>query len=589
MGAQLVEVGERVAVGTSQRREPRRVRWYSVALATTAVSAGVALVAAGAEPPPPGPVLLLSIAVALCINRFAFFTSEQAATAEAAVLLAAAVAFRADAAFLGPLFVALLVGPLDTLHWHQRAYVRMAHNAGNRGLAVLAASAVFAGTSDALGSSPIAASASVVLASAAFALVDLVLSAALLRLQGERTAAAFRHVLDVDVLTLPIACYGAAAGFLAGEVGWWATAVALLPAAFLPELVIARARCRAAVVRDLAVLLTVLVAMVTLAFVVPTPSVALLALFGALGVLAGVELAIDRQTRVAPLFAVVVVVPLIVADGDGVFFAAGAVAVLATTVSWLCTARVARPRLSTAVAVALGAGLLAARVDALDPHELGVVALAACAAGLGFEVVAVLAGSERRSRGLSMLWTAPLLAAAVAWALVWRSLGLGGGALFVGVMSATCAATVWWGTPAWRSRVLRRAVGGMSARHIGTVLGIVAGVAVLTTVVGTAAHDRDLARCLAWISVGLGESAVAMAAMGVRQWRFAPRPRVVGLAGLLLATVVLASAVPALVVDGSAWAAALIIAVMLLVTALARGPADRARAASPNARGVAPR
>ena len=132
VGAHLVELGERAAVGTPQRREPRRVRGYSIALATTAVSAGVALAVAGAELPPPGPVLLLSIAVALCINRFAFFTSEQAATAEAAVLLAAVVAFRADAAFLGPLFVALLVGPLDTLHWHQRAYIRMAHNAGNR-------------------------------------------------------------------------------------------------------------------------------------------------------------------------------------------------------------------------------------------------------------------------------------------------------------------------------------------------------------------------------------------------------------------------------------------------------------------------
>ena len=129
----------------------------------------------------------------------------------------------------------------------------------------------------------------------------------------------------------------------------------------------------------------------------------------------------------------------------------------------------------------------------------------------------------------------------------------------------------------------------MSARYIGTMLWIIAGLTVLTTVVGTVAHDRDLTRALAWISVGLGESAVAMAAMGVRQWRFAPRPRAVGLAGLLLATVVLASAVPVLVVDGSAWAAALIIAVMLLVTAIARGPAARARAASPKAHEVAPR
>ena len=74
-----------------------------------------------------------------------------------------------------------------------------------------------------------------------------------------------------------------------------------------------------------------------------------------------------------------------------------------------------------------------------------------------------------------------------------------------------------------------------------------------------------------------------------REKRATGAPRAVGLAGLLFATVVLASAVPVLVVDGSPWAAALTIAVMLLVTALARGPAARARDASPNAREVAPR
>jgi hypothetical protein len=180
-----------------------------------------------------------------------------------------------------------------------------------------------------------------------------------------------------------------------------------------------------------------------------------------------------------------------------------------------------------------------------------------------------------------MLWTAPLLAAAVAWALVWRSLGLGGGALFVVVMVATFAAAVSWGTPAWRSRVLKIAIAGGSARHVGVVLWITAGAAALVTAIGAAAHDRELAAALAWVSVGMGESAVAMSAMGVRQWRFAPRPRAVGLAGLLLVTLVLASAVPTLVVDGSAWAAPLMIVSMLLVTAIARGPAARARAAAP--------
>src|SRR4029077_444799 len=132
-----------------------------------------------------------------CVNRFALFPTEHASTAEAAVLLAAVVGFRDDAVFVGPLIVALLVGPLDALHWEQRSFVRMAHNAGNRGLATLAASAAFVVCSDALGSSTLSWCLVVVVAGGAFVAVDLVLSATLLHLLGERMRAAFRHLFEV--------------------------------------------------------------------------------------------------------------------------------------------------------------------------------------------------------------------------------------------------------------------------------------------------------------------------------------------------------------------------------------------------------
>src|SRR4051794_19103630 len=130
---------------------PRAARWFSVGICGSAVLAGIVAFAAGAPLPPIAPVLLLAVAAALCVNRFALFPSEHAATAEAAVLLAAVVGFSGDAAILGPLTVALLVGPLDVLHWEQRSFVRMAYNAGNRGLATLTAVATFAGARDALG------------------------------------------------------------------------------------------------------------------------------------------------------------------------------------------------------------------------------------------------------------------------------------------------------------------------------------------------------------------------------------------------------------------------------------------------------
>jgi hypothetical protein len=53
--------------------------------------------------------------VAFCLGLLA------AALGTGAVLLAAVVGFRDDAVFLGPLVVALLVGPLDAFHWGQRA------------------------------------------------------------------------------------------------------------------------------------------------------------------------------------------------------------------------------------------------------------------------------------------------------------------------------------------------------------------------------------------------------------------------------------------------------------------------------------
>ena len=162
--------------------EPRAAIVFSVGVAGAALAWAVALVVAGAARPPVGPILLLAIAAALCVNRFVLFPTEHAATAEAAVLLAAVVGLRGDAPYLGPLVVALLVGPLDALHWEQRSFARMAYNAGNRGLATLAAAGMFAGARELFGTSTPAWVITLALAAAAFALVDLLLSLVLLRL-----------------------------------------------------------------------------------------------------------------------------------------------------------------------------------------------------------------------------------------------------------------------------------------------------------------------------------------------------------------------------------------------------------------------
>ena len=103
---------------------------FCLGLLAAALGTGAVLLASGAPVPAPGPILILALVAALCVNRIALFPTEHAATAEAAVLLAAVVGFRHDAVFLGPLVVALLVGPLDAFHWGQRAVAqrRAAHS-----------------------------------------------------------------------------------------------------------------------------------------------------------------------------------------------------------------------------------------------------------------------------------------------------------------------------------------------------------------------------------------------------------------------------------------------------------------------------
>jgi hypothetical protein len=558
---------------------PTAVRWYSLGLCAAAVGAGLVLLAAGAALPTLGPILLLAIAAGLCVNRFALFPSEHAATAEAAVLLAAVVGFRGDAAFLGPLAVALLVGPLDALHWEQRSFVRMAYNAGNRGVATLAAAATLAGTHELLGGTTLAWVAVLLLSASAFALLDLALSVALLQLHGDRFCAALAHLLDVDVLTLPIACIGAAAGLLAGEVGWWATVLALLPAAFLPELVIARAHARAAAVRDVAALLVVVAVLATIALITPLTTTATLAVLCLIAVLAGVELAPDRGALVAPMTALVVVAACVVLDDDRVRVGAALVAVIATLTSWWCERGRLQVRLVAAVSIAAVAASLAAQLAVEVPRTVLGVGVGALGAGVVFAAVAVVTGSERRRHGVATLWCAPVLATAVAGAAVWRNVGLVGAAAYVVMTTSVLLGWAWWGAPAWRSRVIGRRAPRPPARVLPWTFTGCAIAAMVAAIVGVSVSDHAGAVTWSWCAAGLGDVAAAMAAAGVRQWRFAPRPRVIGLSIVVLATATLIGGAAPLAARGSPWGVVVVVAVMSVLACVARVPARQVRAA----------
>jgi hypothetical protein len=557
---------------------PRSVRWYSVGLAVGAVVAGCTLLAVGSPSPALGPVLLLAIAAACCVNRFTLFPSEHAATAEAAVVLAAVVGFRSDAAYLGPLIVALLAGPLDTLHWEQRSFVRMAYNAGNRGWSALAAAGAFAGARETIGSSTIGWVVAVVLGAAAFAFVDVALSAILLRLHGDGFVVAVRHVLDVDVLTMPVALVGAAAGILALEVGWWATVLALLPAAFAPELVLARARSRAPAVRDLAALLCVIAVLATVALVTPVPDTASLAILCVFALVLGIGIAPNRKALVPPLLAIVVMSACTMLDGDRMRIGAVVVAVVTTATSWWCERRVSRPRVLAALAVAAGASTVAAQLALELPRTSNGLAVSALVAGVAFELLTLSASPSRRRRGTELAWLLPVLAVAVCGGVLWRSAGDVGAIALLALVTTTLIAWVGWGAPAWSSRIAARVASTVSSSLWIAALAAASIAAVAATAVGASMRDQSPALAWAWVGAGLGELAIAMVAAGVRQWRFAPWPRRWSFACVELAAIALVGAGAPLAADGSAWGTVVVGATMLVVLLVARAPARRLRA-----------
>ena len=339
--------------------EPQRARWYSWSLFAVACLAGLLLAASGAPMPPVWVVVVLGVLIALSLHHVAFFPSQWSATAEAAVLLAAVVGFAGAAAdqgagaatVLGPWAVAFLCGPLDTLHWKEHAFWRMAFNAGNRMIAVLLATLAFNGAhgisrplfGGGVPWGPFAAAA--LAASVVFALVDLVLFLGFERFgRGESVRAALREYVVVDSLTVPLGLVGAGAGYLALRLGWWAGALALVPVPFAPELILVRAR-RAVhgarltrAMRGVAPIATGALVLIGLfAFLVELPDPVQLAGLVVVALVAGIELRVDARMQVPAMIATLVAGALLL-DGEDAFAPAVVLAVTATATACLLAA-----------------------------------------------------------------------------------------------------------------------------------------------------------------------------------------------------------------------------------------------------------
>jgi hypothetical protein len=79
----------------------------------------------------------------------------------------------------------------------------------------------------------------------------------------------------------------------------------------------------------------------------------------------------------------------------------------------------------------------------------------------------------------------------------------------------------------------------------------------------------------AWSAVALGELATAMAAAGVRQWRFAPRPRGIAHVAVIVVSASLVLAGLPLLAQRSLGGPVVVVTAMVVVLAVARVPGRR--------------
>jgi hypothetical protein len=555
--------------GARGASDTRRWRWFAFALFAVGLGSGVVLAASGQRVTGAAAFVVLAALLALAVNRYAFFPTELAVTAEVAVLLAAVVgfglpdasrgSFGAGGSLLAPWCLALLAGPLDILHWRQRSYVRMAYNAGNRMAATLLAAVSFSAVLGADRSPSFARiTVGALAASAAFALVEVVVGTVLVRLRtGAAWAAAARVELPMESLTIPLGMLGALAGALSADVGWWLAPLLLAPAILVPELVLVARFPRRASRGTVATVGLAVAALVVTALLAPWPPFDAAVGLTVVALLLGVEL---RATMRAPVPALVSlgVAAAVVVSGDAEVLGAVAVAVIATTVTW------GLERSSCWWAVPLAAGAALAADVAFDLRPSRATALVAA-------VVFQLLVWTRIDR---VVWAAPIVGVAVSVAFAWRALGDGGAAVFVAALAVVLAAVATVGAAPWNSRIVAAWEARRHVRVQRSALAVVGAAALGCAVAGVAVPSTgDLLVPTAAVFAGV-IAAVAMNA--VRQWRFAPARRSGEAGAVLVSSIALAALYPPAGLDGQVWSVAILTAAVAVCAAVAWPLARRA-------------
>jgi hypothetical protein len=287
---------------------------------------------------------------------------------------------------------------------------------------------------------------------------------------------------------------------------------------------------------------------------VPFPAPSVLAGLVAMAFLAGLELRVDARGPVSPMIATLVVVALVV-GGDAALAGAVVVAVVATATAWVLV----QGRAWWAPMLAAGAAAVSALVydmvfDA-RPSRAG-----ALVAALVFELLIVT-----RLRGI--VWTGPLVCSAIALACGWEAIGPAGAFVFAAGTLTTAAAAATWGAPPWGSRTL----GPWAARHPTGAHRVVLSIAgAMSFGLAIAAVTRPAQReVLVPLAEAVAAGVAAVAMVGVRQWRFAPRRRVVDAMLLLVCSLAILLAYPPAAERGEGWSVAILAGALGVCAAVA--------------------
>lgn len=503
-----------VAISSVPFEDERAFARYSWLVAGVAVAVGVVLVASGESWPPLGLLSLFAGLAWLAVNRYTFFPRGIAVTAESAVILASIAVFRRDAPLLGPWCAAALVGPLDALHWEQRAFSRMAFNAAHQMVAVVGAALVFDAVVPPTGASAAQFAWAAMVACVTFLVLELLACVGALRVWTRTPpVAGLRDLLVFDWVILPLGVIGALVGVLATVIGWWVLPTALVPIVFLPPLLLAVPR-----------------------WVVGSGAVE----------------PWRRGALVAASVVFVVGAPFaVVVAGDG---CAAVTCLLALTI-----AATAELRRGTAFVPPLAGVLLALIVASAGPElawSSPLRSVAALGAGLLLAIVAALSSStpDRRHELASVGWSVPLIAIAVTLGVAVRRFGLPAAAFAAVAVPLGAALLVAWAAPTWRSAILGRRLARLRPTRHGAALVAIVAVATAMAAGALVVSEERVVAVLMLAAVVAIELTLALAAAVTRQWRFVPHSRVTS--GVLVAatSVVVVAIAPAFATSATAGA-----------------------------------